>query len=165
MQVPLAFRLIAEAGEPRLAPGQPAALAWSRFLEVHAALERVLDVELRQAAGMPLGDFDALIQLAFAPAGPVRMTDLAHRVLISRSGMTRRIADLERRGLVERGEHPTDARATTVALTQAGTDALAAALPVHLRGIARHFCGGLTDEELSDLAETLGRVSVTADFG
>src|ERR671918_2187300 len=62
--------------------------AWDAFLRAHATLMRRLDLDLAQATGLTLGDFDVLAQLARA-GGELRMTDLAARVLLSRSGMTR----------------------------------------------------------------------------
>src|SRR5205823_8259253 len=67
--------------------------AWDSFLRAHATLMRRLEVDLAQASGLALADFDVLAQLARA-GGELRMTDLANRALISRSGMTRRVARL-----------------------------------------------------------------------
>src|SRR4051794_3601426 len=67
--------------------------AWDSFLRAHATLVRRLEVDLAQATGLALADFDVLAQLARA-GGELRMTDLADRVLVSRSGMTRRVARL-----------------------------------------------------------------------
>ncbi len=69
--------------------------AWDSFLRAHATLMRRLEVDLAQATGLALADFDVLAQLARA-GGELRMTDLASRVLVSRSGMTRRVARLVR---------------------------------------------------------------------
>jgi len=67
--------------------------AWDSFLRAHATLMRRLQVDLAQATGLALADFDVLAQLARA-GGDLRMTDLAARALISQSGMTRRVARL-----------------------------------------------------------------------
>src|SRR5205809_12528 len=67
--------------------------AWDSFLRAHATLMRRLEVDLAQATGLALADFDVLAQLARA-GGELRMTDLAARALVSRSGMTRRVARL-----------------------------------------------------------------------
>src|SRR5437660_12589943 len=82
--------------------------AWDSFLRAHATLMRRLEVDLVQAAGLALADFDVLAQLARA-GGELRMTDLAARALISRSGMTRRIARLVEEGLVQRANRDEDA--------------------------------------------------------
>src|SRR3981081_443596 len=55
----------------------------------HAALMRQLEIDLIKETGLALADFDVLAQLALA-GGELRMTELADRALISRSGLTRR---------------------------------------------------------------------------
>src|SRR5213082_1629935 len=82
-------------------PNGSALEAWDSFLRAHATLMRRLEVDLAQATGLALADFDVLAQLARA-GGELRMTDLAARALISRSGMTRRVARLVEEGLVGR---------------------------------------------------------------
>jgi len=66
---------------------------WRPLLRAHATLMRQLENQLEQKTGLALADYDVLAQLAFADGG-LRMTDLANRALISRSGMTRRVARL-----------------------------------------------------------------------
>ena len=67
--------------------------AWTALLRAHATLLRRLETDLERQTGLALADFDVLAQLAFA-GGALRMTDLAARALVSRSGMTRRIERL-----------------------------------------------------------------------
>src|SRR5207237_6895901 len=93
--------------------------AWDSFLRAHATLMRRLEVDLAQATGLALADFDVLAQLASA-GGELRMTDLAARALISRSGMTRRVVRLVEEGLVRRANAAADARAVVGALPDAG---------------------------------------------
>src|SRR5207302_2638231 len=107
--------------------------AWDAFLRAHATLMRRLEVDLAQATGFALADFDVLAQLANAGV-ELRMTELAGRALISRSGMTRRVARLVDEGLVQRASVDSDARGVVVALTEAGVARLTETAPVHLRG-------------------------------
>jgi DNA-binding MarR family transcriptional regulator len=110
----------------------------SLAMRAHATLMRRLEVDLVQATGLALADFDVLAQLARA-GGELRMTDLAARALISRSGMTRRVARLAEEGLVRRTNADADARGVVVALTDAGVARLTATAPVHLREISELF--------------------------
>src|SRR3989449_3489935 len=110
--------------------------AWDSFLRAHATLMRRLELDLARATGLALADFDVLAQLARA-GGELRMTDLAARALISRSGMTRRVARLVDGGLLRRARAGTDARSVVVALTEAGIARLAQTAPVHARGISK----------------------------
>ena len=75
--------------------------AWDALLRSHATLLRQLETDLESKTGLALADFDVLAQLAIA-GGSLRMTDLADRALISRSGMTRRVSRLVHERLVHR---------------------------------------------------------------
>src|SRR2546427_1579794 len=131
-------------------PGRRGLEAWRSLLRGHATLMRQLDTDLEEKTGMALADFDVLAQLALA-GGELRMTELAGRALISRSGMTRRVARLVGEGLVRRADADADGRGVVVALTEAGMARLAETTPVHARGISKLFVEQLDDEELSIL--------------
>jgi DNA-binding MarR family transcriptional regulator len=138
--------------------------AWDSFLRAHATLMRRLDTDLERETGLPLADFDVLAQLA-AGHGELRMTELAARALISRSGMTRRVARLVEEGLVRRADADTDGRGVVVALTDAGVARLVDTAPVHARGISKLFVAQLDDQELAILERALGKVVVDCSFG
>src|SRR5688572_13222116 len=82
--------------------------AWTSLLRSHATLLRRLETDLERETGLALADFDVLAQLALAD-GELRMSELADRALISRSGMTRRVARLVEEGLVRRANSAADA--------------------------------------------------------
>jgi DNA-binding MarR family transcriptional regulator len=145
-------------------PGRRGLEAWRSMLRAHATLLRRLDTDLERETGLALADFDVLAQLAVAH-GELRMTELADRALISRSGMTRRVARLVDEGLVRRDKAGTDARGVVVALTEAGIARLAETAPVHARGISRLFVAQLDDQELALLERALNKVIVDCSFG
>ena len=138
--------------------------AWDAFLRAHATLMRRLELDLAQATGLALADFDVLAQLARAD-GELRMTDLAARALVSRSGMTRRVARLVEEGLVQRANAASDGRGVVIALTDAGLARLAETAPVHLRGISELFVARLDNEELATLENALNKVTAECTFG
>src|SRR5436309_8914078 len=129
-------------------PGRRGLEAWRSLLRAHATLMRQLDTDLEKKTGLALADFDVLAQLALA-GGELRITELADRALISRSGMTRRVARLVDEGLVRRGRAHSDARGVVVALTEAGVARLGETAPVHARGISKLFVAQLDDQELA----------------
>jgi DNA-binding MarR family transcriptional regulator len=145
-------------------PGGRGLEAWGSLLRAHATLMRRLDTDLEQETGLALADFDVLAQLARAH-GELRITELAERALISRSGMTRRVARLVDEGLVRRDRASTDARGVVVALTKAGLARLAETAPVHARGVSKLFVGQLDDQELGLLESALNKVIVDCSFG
>ncbi len=138
--------------------------AWAALLQAHATLMRRLESDLERETGLALADFDVLAQLAKA-GGELRMTDLAARALISRSGMTRRVARLVDEGLVRRADADADGRGVVVALTDAGIARLAETAPAHARGISKLFVAQLDDQELAMLEQALGKVIIDCSFG
>src|SRR6266480_5932561 len=119
----------------REVPGRRGLQAWNALLRTHATLLRQLETDLESETGLALADFDVLAQLAIA-GGSLRMTELADRALISRSGMTRRVTRLVDEGLVRRSPADADARGVVVQLTNSGLDRLTVAAPVHMRGVS-----------------------------
>jgi len=138
--------------------------AWASLLQAHATLMRRLESDLERETGLALADFDVLAQLARA-GGELRMTELAARALISRSGMTRRVARLVEEGLVRRADADVDGRGVVVALTDAGVARLAETAPVHARGISKLFVAQLDDQELAILERALRKVIIDCSFG
>jgi DNA-binding MarR family transcriptional regulator len=139
------------AADPRLG-------AWRTFLHAHARLTRRLDEELRARHELSLAEYDALLQLASAPGRRLRMSVLADRVLLSRSGITRLVDRLVADGMVERTACSTDARGAEAALTRRGVDRLRAASTTHLDGVRRYFLEVITHEEQAAIERGLGRV-------
>src|SRR2546427_12821317 len=119
-------------------PGGRGLEPWRSLLRAHATLMRRLDTDLERETGLALADFDVLAQLA-AAHGELRMTELADRALISRSGMSRRVARLADKGLLRRDKSDTDARGVVVTLTKAGIARLAETAPVHVRRTSERF--------------------------
>jgi DNA-binding MarR family transcriptional regulator len=145
-------------------PGGRGLAAWRSLLQAHATLVRQLETDLEKETDLALADFDVLAQLAVA-GGELRMTELAARALISRSGMTRRVARLVDEGLVRRASVGADARGVVVALTDAGVARLTETAPVHARGISKLFVAQLDDQELAAVESALNKVTVDCTFG
>jgi DNA-binding MarR family transcriptional regulator len=145
-------------------PGRRGLDAWRSLLRAHATLVRQLEADLESETGLALADFDVLAQLAVAGGG-LRMTELAARALISRSGMTRRVARLVDEGIVCRLSANADGRGVVVALTDAGVARLTETAPVHARGVSKLFVAQLEDGELAALESVLNKVIVDCTFG
>ncbi len=137
--------------DPRLA-------AWRAFLIAHARVIRDLERELQAEQGMALTDYDVLVQLSVAEDRRLRMSELADRLVLSRSGATRLVDRLCADGLVERVTCESDRRGQWAALTEAGMDRLRSASPTHLRGVREHFLDRLSPDDLGSLERMLERV-------
>ena len=133
--------------------------AWAELLAAHRQLTSRLDAELRQRSGMTLDDYDILYQLRRA-GRPLRMTELAATVLISRPSTTRVVDRLVRQGWLRRWHDGTDRRVVMVELTAAGRRAQSRAARVHLDGIARHVEVPLRGHDVPALAAALRALAV-----
>ena len=144
--------------EQRLSSPSPEALAtWRVFFECALALPDILDAELQAAGKLSFRWYDVLVQLEDAEAG-MPMTELANRILASKSGLTRVIDRMEEAGLVRRERPREDRRVVRVVVTPAGLDALRDARVVHRDGIRRHFAEHLDAEDLERLRGMLQKV-------
>lgn len=133
--------------------------AWQALLHAHHELTESLDRELRQEYGLSLGAYDVLLRLARAPERSLKMTELAERVMLSPSALTRKVDRLVREGLVRREPFDGDARITLATLTDRGLRVVRGAARTHLRGIREHFTGRLTDGQLRNVAAALELVT------
>ena len=133
--------------------------AWQALLHAYQHVVRRLDLELREDHGLSLAAYDVLLRLARAPGRALRMTELAERVMLSPSGVTRTVDRLVDRGLVERGPDPEDGRGAVATLTGRGRTELRRASGTHLRGIREHFTGRLSDADLNSIAGALEAIT------
>ncbi|MHB8690998.1 MAG: MarR family winged helix-turn-helix transcriptional regulator [Solirubrobacteraceae bacterium] len=122
------------------------------MLTVHSLLISELDEELLAEQGLPLTSYDVLVHLGEAPATRLRMSELAERILLSKSGLSRVVDVLERQGLVERERDLRDGRGTYAKLTRLGKAKLRAAHRAHVRGVRARYLDKLTPEQLEALA-------------
>ncbi len=149
------------AGVRRLSSGELE--VWQAFLRAHALVTRRLEADLLAEHGLPLATYDVLVQLVTAPERRLRMTELADRVMLSRSGLTRLVDRLEREGLVQRTACPSDARGFFTELTDEGYRRLRAASPTHLRGVRQYAVGGLSPTDRRQLRDLLARMGEEAE--
>jgi DNA-binding MarR family transcriptional regulator len=135
--------------------------AWVSFLRAHAAITRELSAQLQREHGLTLNDYEVLLHLSHAEGGMLRRVDLAERVLLTASGITRLLEGLERAGFVCKRTCESDARVSYAKLTDAGAHKLKIAAVTHLRGIDELFSSRYSGSELATLAELLARLPVT----
>ena len=131
---------------------------WTRFLRAHAALTRRLNADLIASQGLTVNDYEVLLHLARAPERALRRVDLAERLLLTPSGITRLLDGLQRAGYVEKAACDSDARVVYAKLTDAGRDKLRAATDDHVASIRALFGGRFTDDELKTLCDFLERL-------
>jgi DNA-binding MarR family transcriptional regulator len=137
--------------------------AWRSLLRAHTRLVARLDADLQCTQGMSAADYGVLVQLSEEDGGRMRMSELADQLLLSPSGLTRRLDGLVSAGLVERTRCPTDRRGAYAVLTPEGWGRLRKAAPDHVEQVRRHFIAHLSREQLSVLADALEKVSNEAE--
>jgi DNA-binding MarR family transcriptional regulator len=140
-----------------------AVVAWTRLLRAHASTTRELSGELQSDHDLTLNDFEALLVLSHAEDGRMKRVELARRLLLTPSGITRLLAGLEREGLVRRTTCPTDLRVAYAELTQMGRERLEAASCAHIESVRSLMEGHFSEAELAALGEMLGRLPGVAE--
>lgn len=140
-----------------------AAEAWGAVLRVHAALVPRMDRLLQQQVGLPLRWYDVLLELSAAPGKRLTMGELAERVVLSRTRVSRVVDELAGAGLVRRDANDTDRRSAYAVLTEQGQGAFTAAAPVYRKAITGLFAAALSDDELATVRDALGRVREQLD--
>jgi DNA-binding MarR family transcriptional regulator len=131
---------------------------WLAFYATSALVDRELDQRLKNDAGLTHVQYEILARLSGAPERELRMTELANSLYTSQSGITYQITQLEKRGLVRRRPCPSGPRAVYAVLTEAGWDVLKQAAPGHVAAVRELLIDVLTPQELTVLANGLGRV-------
>jgi DNA-binding MarR family transcriptional regulator len=133
--------------------------AWQALLHAHHDVIRRLEEELHREHGLSLAEYDVLLRLARAPGNALRMTELAERVMLSPSGLTRAVDRLVDEGLVQRNRFEGDGRVMLARLTEKGRRVLRDAAKTHLRGIREHFTSRLSGPQLRNMASALERIT------
>ncbi len=113
--------------------------------------------------GLSLADYDLLVPLSAAPAGRMRAKDLAAEVRWEKSRLSKHLARMDARGLVERTPSPEDARGVLVELTAAGRAALERAAPHHVELVRTLFIDPMTEDQARALRELADRVVPSAE--
>jgi DNA-binding MarR family transcriptional regulator len=131
---------------------------WRMFLRVHARLIRRLEDDLQSKHNLPLAWYDVLARLVEADGHRLRMSELADRVMLSPSGLTRLVDRLVAEGFVRREHAEQDGRGFYAVLTDQGYERLRDASGTHLRGIREYVMSSYTDEDLRALAAYLSRL-------
>ena len=128
------------------------------LLRAHASVTRQLSAQLSDEHGLTISDYEVLLFLARAPDRRLRRVDLAERILLTASGVTRLLDGLERGGLVERASCSDDRRVVYAVLTEAGLAKVREASTSHVAQIEEFFGRRYEKHELDELATLLARI-------
>jgi DNA-binding MarR family transcriptional regulator len=135
----------------------PKSHAWAVLLTAHATLIEKIETALAEAKLPPLAWYDVLWELEKAEGGKLRMHELARRIVISRSNLTRLADRLEHAKLIEREDTPHDRRGYHCVITRAGLAMRRKIWPVYKAEIERLFSKHITVEEARTIGDALAR--------
>ena len=132
--------------------------AWLNLVQAHSVVSARMGARLEAGCGLSLPEHELLIRLSQAPERHLRMYDLASLLLLSKSGITRVVDRLERRGLVARKMSDTDRRVVLACLTEEGAELLEQARPFIAGGVEEFFSSHLEEDEMASLRAILRKV-------
>jgi DNA-binding MarR family transcriptional regulator len=132
--------------------------AFVGLLRSHAGTSRLLSAQLSAEHGLTINDYEALLLLSRSENQSLRRIDLASRLLLTASGVTRLLDGLEREGWVEKGTCASDGRVSYAVLTADGREKLEQASCSHVGAIRALFEERLSQDELATLVELLSRL-------
>ena len=140
--------------------------AWRGLLRMTSQLNARMNRQLLQDYGVSLADYDVLVVLSEAPAGRLRVFEVADALAWEQSRVSHQLARMQRRGLIAREDCASDARGAFAVLTQAGRAAIERAAPAHVETVRQLVFDGLSHDQLTALTEitsqVLARLAATA---
>jgi DNA-binding MarR family transcriptional regulator len=132
--------------------------AWIRLIRAHDVTQRELGLQLHADHSLTRKDFEALFMLATTDGGRMKRVELAERLSLTPSGVTRLLEGLEQEGLVERVACDTDLRVSYAALTDKGREKFDAASCGHIGSVRSVLEEHLTPDEIETLGDLLGKL-------
>lgn len=129
------------------------------MLLAHNTAVRAIESDVQRDGRIPLTWYDVLLELKAAGQHGLRMQEVANRVVLSRTRVSRLVDEMVRAGLVDKLPDPHDKRASWAVITPQGADALRATAPVYMRSIQKHFSAHLTDADAVVIARALFKVA------
>ena len=136
---------------------------WLSFLSAHSVLDRRINQQLKQTAGLSHVEYEILMRLYRAPKRQMHMHELAEALYDTKSGVTYQITKLEKAGLVERQPCQHHERGVHAVLTEAGRRKVTAAVAGHHTIVRKLLIDALTPEEVDILTQAFGKIVQQAD--
>ncbi len=136
--------------------------AWESLLRLHAAVLPRLERAVAGDGGLPLSWYDVLLELNDA-GGRLTMGQLAERVVLSRTRVSRLVDELVAAGLIAREANPDDGRSAFAVLTADGRRRFLAGARAYVPAIEREFAP-VGDDGLRQLADALETALAAVDL-
>ena len=140
-------------------------VAWRLFLMTHSVLTKKVTAALEASDCISFDTYDVLVTLSEAPKFSMKMGDLANATFFSNSGISRRVARLEKPGLVRKVRSKKDGRVFYATLTNKGQKALREAWPVYRAVIEEVFVSSMSAAEAREMTRMFRSVLKQVDAG
>jgi len=132
---------------------------WRSWLEVMRLLPAQLEDRLHERHSLNLTDYQVLVELSEADESRLRMTELANRTSLSKSRLSHQIGRMERAGLVERQDCPSDRRGAFAVITEQGWSLIRAAAPEHVNDVRELFIDLMSPQEVAVVGQAMGIIA------
>lgn len=136
----------------------PAIRAWRNLLAYNTEVIYRIERELKANGAIALSAYDILIELETAPGKRMRMYDLSHACILTKSGATKIVNTLEKQGYLKREKCPSDLRGFHAVILPKGSVAVRKAWLVYKKCIESFFTASLTTSEIKVLTEILPKL-------
>jgi DNA-binding MarR family transcriptional regulator len=132
---------------------------WRAWLEVMRLLPAKLEDRLHERHDLNLTDYQVLVELSESDEGRLRMTELSNRTSLSKSRLSHQIGRMEKAGLVERQECPSDRRGAFAAISDQGWALLREAAPGHVDDVRELFIDLMSPDEVAVVGQAMGIIA------
>jgi DNA-binding MarR family transcriptional regulator len=131
--------------------------AWLALIRTHARLWDQVEAQMRHDSGLTLPRYDVLMQIDGA-GGRLGLTELASKVVLSPSGLSKLLDRMEASLLLRREPDPRDARSTLARITPRGRSLVRKARRTHHAWLQSAFGKALDDRDIADLSRIMSRL-------
>jgi DNA-binding MarR family transcriptional regulator len=132
--------------------------AYAALIASATLLQRAVERNLREQADITQVQFEILMNLSIAGDAGIRMAQLADALIVSRSGLSYQVAQLESRGWITRQRSADDERGVVAHITPAGERMRQRVFAGHVDVVRRAFLDVVEPGELATLTDALERV-------
>lgn len=134
-------------------------VTWQAYIRMRQRMDAAIAAGLARD-GLSPADYEVLVPLAAAPEGCLRAKDLAAEVCWEKSRLSKHLARMAARGLVDRRPVLGDARGVQVWLTEEGRALLERAAPHHVALVRELFIDRVSDAEARALRSLSAKIVV-----
>lgn len=132
--------------------------AYAALIASSTLLQRAVERNLREQAALTQVQFEILMNLSNAGDSGIRMAQLADALIVSRSGLSYQVAQLESRGWISRERSADDERGVVARITPEGERMRQRVYAGHIDIVRRAFLDAVAPAELATLTAALERV-------